>query len=336
MQNNNNKIKNNQSESAKIQSGQRQQIKEKTEQQLAQEVEKYKDVEGMTTKKLNFGLWYVEHRQFFKKIIIACLIVVSAVSWSYTLYGLAYYVVRGMNEDELLVRQLLQTNIVSHDYLTQIGAQDLRHFPVNVLMSTNGKYDLAARVQNINERWYAEFDYYFLVGGEKIGLAHSFILPMEEKYLMALSQEFGKRDAGVSLSKPNNVQLVIENLSWSRINRHKIPNWQDYKNSYLNIIVEDAKFISASKSKLSEKINLNQVDFKAINKTAYNYWQVDFQIVLFRGMDVIGINKISLNEFMSGQERLVEIRWPGKIGRVGKVEVMPELNIMRDDIYIKY
>ncbi len=361
--NQNNKIKNNKPEFAKTE-----QPEENTEQQLAEEVEKYKDVEGLTTKKLNFGLWYVKHRQFFKKIIIACLIAVSAVSWSYTLYGLAYYVVRGMDEDELLVRQLLQTNIVSHDYLTQIGAQDLRHFPVNVLMSANNKYDLAARVQNINERWYAEFDYYFLAGGEpaspspsdkpsqdgsqggpaslqggKIGLAHSFILPMEEKYLMALSQEFGRQDAGVSRSKPNNVQLVIENLSWSRINRHKIPDWQDYKNSRLNIIVKDIKFIPASQSKLSEGEtstsrlpNLNQVNFKAINKTAYNYWQVDFQIALFRGMDIVGINRISLNEFMSGQERLVEIRWPGKIGRVGKAEAMPELNIMRDDIYIKY
>jgi len=331
MQSNNNKTKNNQPDSVKPE-----QVKPKTEQQLAKEVEQYKDIEGLTTKKLNLGLWYVEHRQFFKKIIIACLIVISAVSWSYTLYGLAYYVVRGMDEDELLVSQLLQTNIVSHDYLVQVGAKELRYFPVNVLMSANGKYDLAVRVQNINERWYAEFDYYFLAGNKIVGRTHSFILPMEEKYLMALSQEFGRRDAGVSPSKPNNVQLVIENLGWSRINRHKIPDWQDYKNSRLNIIVEDAKFTPAGKSKLSEKVNLNQVDFKAINKTAYNYWQVDFQIALIRGMDIVGINKISLNEFMSGEDRPVQIRWPGKINRVGKVEVAPELNIMRDDIYIKF
>ncbi len=341
MQNNNNKIENSQSKFAKTE-----QLKEKIEQQLAQKVAKYKDTEGLTTKKLNFGLWYVEHRQLFKKTIIACLIVVSAVSWSYTLYGLAYYVARGMDEDKLLVRQMLQTNIVSHDYLTQIGAQDLRNFPVNILTSASGKYDLAVRVQNINERWHAEFDYYFLADngpvssslsdqpsrdgsqGGKIGMARGFILPMEEKYLMALSQEFNV--------KPIGAQLVIENLSWSRIDRHTIPDWQDYKNSRLNIVIEDIKFTPAGKSNLSGTVSLNQVNFKATNKTAYNYWQVDFQIALFRGMDVASVNKVSLNEFMSGQERLVEIRWPGDIGRISKSEVMRELDIMRDDIYIPY
>ena len=145
---------------------------------------------------------------------------------------------------------------------------------------------------------------------------------------MALSQEFNV--------KPIGAQLVIENLSWSRIDRHTIPDWQDYKNSRLNIVIEDIKFTPAGKSNLSGTVSLNQVNFKATNKTAYNYWQVDFQIALFRGMDVASVNKVSLNEFMSGQERLVEIRWPGDIGRISKSEVMQELDIMRDDIYIQY
>lgn len=323
MQNNNNKTENNQSDSEKAE-----EIKEKTEQQLAKEVERYKDVEGLSTRKLNLGLWYVEHRQLFKNIIIGFLIVVAAVSWSYTLYGLAYYVMRGMDEDNLLAEQLVQTSTIGHNYIASLGAKDLKYFPVNILVSSNNKYDLAALVQNINDRWYVEFDYYFLAGNEIFGRAHSFILPNEEKYLMALAQEFGV--------KPGQAQLVLENINWSRISRHKIPNWQDYKNSRLDIIIENAKFTPADTSKLSEKISLNQIDFEASNKTAYNYWQVDFQIVLFRGMDIVSVNKVSLNEFMSGEHRPVQVRWPGKISRVSKVEVIPELNIMKDDIYIKF
>lgn len=302
--------------------------KEKIEEQITKKVKEYKDVEGLTTRKLEFGLWFVEHRAFFKKVIIGLLVAVSAVSWSYTIYGLAYYIIYGMKEDELLAQQIMQTSIIDHDYLVQIGAKDLIFYPVNILASPGGKYDLAVRVQNINERWQAEFDYYFLVNGEQVGRSHGFVLPDDEKYLMALLEKFN--------FKPTGVQLVIENLGWQRINRHKIPDWQDYQDSRLNIVIEDAKFIPASRSNLSDKISLNQVNFKAINKTAYNYWQVDFQVILIRGMDVVGINKVGLSKLMSGQERLIEIRWPGNIGRVSSIEVKPELNILKDDIYIRY
>jgi hypothetical protein len=39
---------------------------------------------------------------------------------------------------------------------------------------------------------------------------------------------------------------------------------------------------------------------------------------------------------MSGQERQIAISWPGNVSRVSRTEIIPEINIMKDDIYIKY
>jgi hypothetical protein len=39
---------------------------------------------------------------------------------------------------------------------------------------------------------------------------------------------------------------------------------------------------------------------------------------------------------MSGQKKSVEISWPGDLGWVDSVEIIPEINIMKDDIYIPY
>lgn len=296
--------------------------------EFKKKVKKYKDTEGLSTKKLDFGLWYVEHKRYFRQAFIGFLIIIGAVTWIYSIYGFAYYIARGMAEDEELVRTLVETKIISHEYLKQISAQDLKYYPVHIFKSGEGKYDLAVRVENSNQRWWAEINYYFSAGNIHTKETASFILPNEAKYLMALARDFRV--------KPANAQLVVKNISWHRVDRHEIADWEDYKNNYLNIAVENIKFIAASRSKITEKINLNQVNFDVVNKTAYNYWQVDFPILLYNGSKLIGVNKYSVSELMSGETRQIQVRWPGNLGRVSGAEAVPELNILRDDIFIKF
>ncbi|MFH1661864.1 MAG: hypothetical protein ABIA02_02100 [Candidatus Falkowbacteria bacterium] len=301
---------------------------EKKEKEIKSKVEKYKDPSGLATKKLNFGLWYVEHKKLFRKIIIGILIAISVVSWSYTLYGFAYYLIKGMNEDELLARDLLRTGNIDHNYILSIAPKDLQYHPIDVLKADKGKYDLVVRIQNPNDRWRAQFDYYFLAGEEIIGKSRSFILPNEEKYLTALSQTLKTR--------PSEVYLVINNIGWSRINRHDIPDWEQFNNNRLNIEINNKEFIPAGKNKLSGIINLNEVSFVASNKTAYNYWEVDFTILLYSGLNIVGVNKYTLSEFMSGEDRNVQMRWPGSVGNVTDIDVIPEIDIMDEEVYIEF
>jgi len=39
---------------------------------------------------------------------------------------------------------------------------------------------------------------------------------------------------------------------------------------------------------------------------------------------------------MSGQTRLIQLNWPDSISRVDEVKIIPEINIMDNNIYIKY
>ena len=128
----------------------------------------------------------------------------------------------------------------------------------------------------------------------------------------------------------------MENIKWQRISPHKIPDWHDYYKKHLAISSADIKFTPAGLSPLSEKLNLNQLSFNAINNTAFNFWETGFTILLFRSGELANINHYILNDFMSGQKRFVELSWPGDIGQVDRVEIVPEINIMKDDIYIKY
>lgn len=291
-------------------------------------MENYVSTEGITTKQLEIGLWYIEHKKQLRMVLIVFLILMSAVSWVYTIYGFAYYIARGMSEDDILTRQLVQVNGASHDYVVQIGAKDLAIGSVEIIRSSDKKYDLYTKLQNDNPKWWAEFDYYFTAADRQTEKTQGYILPEEIKYLAALAEDFSYA--------PEDGRLVIENISWHRINQHQISDFDAYRTSHLNIASEDIKFISANNNPLSEKLGLNQLSFNAVNRTAYNYWNVGFVILFYAGDQITAINHYVLTDFMSEQKRLVEISWPGDLGRADRIEIIPEINIMKDDIYIKY
>lgn len=288
----------------------------------------FQDIEGVTEKKLNIGLWYVEHRSKLRLALVIFLILTAGASWAYTVYGFGYYIYRGMKEDELLVQRMVSQGAVGHEYVARIAPRDLEYSPPKILKAAERKYDFLAEVQNANEDYWAEFDYYFLSGGKEIGRSRGFILPAQSKYLMVLGQDFG--------FKPTDARFIIENISWRRLDRHVIADWNAFKNERLNIAVSDIRFTSARASEVSEKINLNDLKFTAANNTAYNYWDVSFSILLWSGSSMAGVNKFTLAEFMAGQNRTVEISWPGALPQISKAEVIPEVNIMDPDIYIKY
>lgn len=291
-------------------------------------VKNYAGPEGITTRELEAGLWFVEHKQLLRKILYGFLILTGAISWSYTIYGFAYYLARGMSEDEILTKQLVAAGSVGHDYISQISARELAIRPVEIIKSADNKYDLYVQIVNNNQRWWAEFDYYFIAAGKQTEKISGFILPTEAKYFLALAQNFA--------NPPTQASLVIDNLRWRRLNAHQIPDWNDYFKKHLDIISADIKFTPAGQSLLSDKLNLNQLSFNALNRTAYNFWETGFTILLYRGGDLANLNHYILYDFMSGQKRSVDLSWPGDIGWVDKVEIIPEINIMRDDIYIKY
>lgn len=294
----------------------------------AVDLNRYKDIGGVTIKKLNRGLWYVEHREMLKKIFYGFLILASFVSWSYTIYGFAYYLFRGMAEDEIMARDIAEEGFISHDAVLKTSPRDLVFDFAKALKADGKKYDLFVQIKNPSENHGALFEYYFSADNEETPREQGFILPNETKYLLALGEEFN--------FSPASIQFRIGSISWKRIDKHKIPDWAEYRDEHLNISISDAKFIPAKASGLSEKINFNQVEFNAKNNSPFNYWNVDFAVILFGGVNVVGVNKYNLEEFMSGQERKVSLAWPGAINYVSKIEIMPEVNLLRNDIYIKF
>ena len=134
-----------------------------------------------------------------------------------------------------------------------------------------------------------------------------------------------------------NVKFNIINLSWHRLDAREMPDWNKFRDDHLNgMTIDNEKFIPATDDNLFNKAKINYFEFDFANNTPYNYWDIDFNIILYRQGDIVGVNRYKLEEVMSEQKKTVNIGWLGSFGLVNSTEVIPEVNIMKDDIYIKY
>jgi len=296
--------------------------------QSEMDINRYQSPNSPSYKKLEIGLWLIENKKHLKKALIILLAVISAVSWSYTIYGFAYYIAKGMNDDEILVKQLLATQTIGHEYIVTLAPQDLSYSSPKIFRGEGNKYDFAAEIKNSNEKYWADFKYCFYEQGQEVKCGENFVLPGETKNLIALAKDFSYL--------PREANLTIKEIIWKKIDTREIPNWSSFRDEHLNFVFDGITFKPAISSGLSEKLNLNSLEFYASNKTALNYWEVPLDILFYNGNTLIGVNQYILSEFMSKEKRNVNMSWPGSLAGVNSVKIVPDLNILKNDIYIKY
>lgn len=284
----------------------------------------YEYPDGISMKKLNFGLWWVKNKKKLKNSLIAFLIIVSLISWGYTIFNWTYYLLVLEEKDDKMVKNMARRTTVPYVYLKSRSARSLSVSSVYAIKSGD-KYDLYTIVQNPNKDHWGQISYCFIKGSEEIDCGQEFILPDRRKYILSLARKIG--------NSARDVKFMVKKTTWIKINPHKIPDWEEFEDQHLDFKVDDMKFVPASEYELSEKINLNLLSFKVKNRTAYDYYEVPFNIILFRGGKVIGVNKYSIKDFRSNQEKEVDINWPGYIGSIGEALIEPNLNITREDIY---
>lgn len=289
-------------------------------------LDRYKDPEGLTVTRMKIGLWFVQNKQYMIYFVYGLLIFVAMITWPRFFYVFGEYIIKGMNDDVKILKDLSTNDRTVHDL---IAMQNARNILVDTPQSfkSGENFDLVAKINNPNPGHWGEFSYNFKVGSQDLGLNHGFILPGETKYVMALNKDIDSPDSVVMVS--------LENVVWHKINKHDYPDWEKFKKEHLDITISDKKFSSAQSSILSEKVNLNQLDFKISNNTAYGYYNTGIEIILFSGQHMVGANYYILDKLKSGEQRNINVTWPGNINQVTETTVIPEINIMDEDLYLK-
>ena len=275
--------------------------------------------EDMSERQIGFRLWLINHYRQIRTVITVVLIGISSIFWGYTIYGiLDFWLITGPKEQQALAE--LSAELVNPEAVTANRAEDLIVGEPEVFGEA-GKYDLAVKVGNPNAKWYVEFDYQFSGLSAEQPVRHGFALPGEEKYLISLALP--------EQSQPSGVAVTFKNVKWHRINAHQIPDYEKWGLDHLNFKISDKDFTTSG-----DKLTFNQLNFKIRNMTAYGYYNVDVGILLFRGSNLQGVNYISLDSFIAGEERNVSLQWKDSTLSPTEVQIQPTVNVFDPTIYM--
>lgn len=283
------------------------------------DLNKYKDSEGLSIQKMNFGLWLAENRGNISKAFTVFLVLLSAGFFIYSSYSFFRYFASAPQNSlfDQSVELVSPRNIVQE---MEIGSPQV--------FVNDKKYDLAVNLKNPNSRFFGVLNYCFSQNELNINCGQNFILPSEEKYVLALGQALTEGQS--------QIVFKITSIQWERIDLHLIPDWTSYLANRLNIGFEGVHFSSPSESGLSEKINLNTLYFEVINNSSFGYYEVPLNILIFNGSELVAVNRYLLKDFLAGEKRQVNLSWPGDFRNVTKIDIQPDLNILEESVFSKY
>lgn len=292
---------------------------------LAQ-ISNFRDESGVSTRRLEFGLWYLRHRKHFYLGIIVFLSLVSLSTILYSGYTFSHYLIIGRDQDAQLYQDIGSSQF---QLIRQEPAGNLVQISdVSLLLQQNNQADIVAKVTNANPRSVLNLEYYFNVSGEQIGAGNDFVLPGETKYVMALNQKLTSIQSGA--------ELVITQTRYTSLPRGVYPIWQQYRGDRLNLLVENATFIPGQDSGLSEKISVGELRFTITNQAGYSYKQLPLAIVLRQGQRIVSVSRYFIDNFRSGEQKKINLSWPGSWVGINQIEILPDVNILDENIYLQY
>jgi hypothetical protein len=258
---------------------------------------------------LKYSYWYVLNKAKLKKIGIIVFGLFDCLLIGFCIYGVVDAAVNYKKEKELFAN-INSIRLTPTDRPGQLQI-------LNPLILTNGlsKYDLVVKIRNANDNWLAvSLTYHFVVNNNtNTPTQKSFLLNNEEKYLSILGYQ--------NLTPIKNITVQIDEVSWRRVAQTPILKAIDFK-------ISDIKLNSSSQLSGQTGDYFNQVSFKVLNNSIYNFWEAGFQIVLLGSQNnVLAINNLKISNLQSFQDRFIEVSFFNIKTHVSKVLVLPDIDI---------
>lgn len=261
--------------------------------------------------------WAIVHQIGLKKSLTYFLIFLSVVFWGYGIYGiLDWFLITGPSERAAIAR--LHIDLVNYDARKPVRPLEVR----GVTLLPGTRADAFATIKNPNSNWHGAFEYRFKISGEKTEFKNGFILPGEEKLIL---------DLGIAVTgKPTRAELEIQKMKWSRVIPREISDYGTYRDARLAF---DITGISYTPTLQVAGATVSRASFSVRNSSAFSYFEVPFQVILYRGGVIAGVNTATIANLASGEERQVDVTWFNTIAGITKVEVKPDLNIFDSSLY---
>jgi hypothetical protein len=289
-------------------------------------IKQYHDSEGLSVGKMEFGLWFIQNKSSFVKLFYLFLIIISVVTWAIFFFTFGHYIIIGMKQDKSLSSDLVSTATISHELiLSQMPKPLLYNYP-EIIKQKDLNTQIITEIENPNEKHWAEIDYSYIDNGVIVMSGKTFVLPKENKLLADSTEK----------QISNEIILKINSIGWKR---HGLGDYKAYKtfhDEHLDFTVDGLVFTPSKKTLLSEKIPLNSLGFRIKNNTPYNYWRLPLNIFFYNNSSLTGASEYTIVQFLSGEEKTIDLTIPGSFNRVSDTIIAPNINILDKEVYIDF
>jgi hypothetical protein len=284
------------------------------------------DQEVEEERRYRLSLWWVQNKGAIKRIglvvfLVVDLLLLAIAGW----YFVDAYLLQRTAEETALEQMVASGQLDLNAYTQATAAKDLDFEKPKVFALGGGEYDFYATLINTNKDWWAEFTYQFSFKNGETELQAGFILPDEEKPLVAL----GIESEGVLTS----ASLVIASVEWHRVDHHMTGEYETWFADRYQFTISDAIYTQTVELEEDGDLDVGRVTFTVKNESPFSYYSPRFYVVLLRNTTPVGVNTTTLQSIETGSEHDVTLNWFGSRPGATSVEIIPEINLFDIDVY---
>jgi len=276
---------------------------------------------GLSDSQLKIGYWILLNKKKWFRWFIRLFIGFNVILWGYNFYGWTDWFM-GREAYLQLLNDLQESLVNVEAYKQKETPQGFQTLGLFVFSLGENRYDLVGKLRNPNPQWMALIEYQFVTSNPKLKtkVYKDFILPSDEKYLIDSAVE--------SESTVANPKINLISLKWERVR-----GFEEKKKEMLRFDLSDIEFQGSKSLGIGDKVEISRVNFKAFNRSPYNFSKVGFAVVLLSGPRPVGVNYLIASDFLSEQIKNLEVNWFSTLPGVTKVEVKPDVNILDKSNY---
>ncbi len=270
-------------------------------------------------KNLKLSYWIVSHKILLIKLGIFIIILFNVLIFSISIFIFSkLYIFEYQNYKNNLnilsnTSQILKT-------LRPYGKNDIKQLNLEgtFVFDNNGKYDFLALFTNPNPNYMANFEYRFVTIAGNTDWKKSFILPGSQKYLYHFSFE--------SEQPLSDTQVEFRNFKWKRIVKYN-----EFAKEHLNFNFTNKEFLQNLEN---EKINA-KIKFTIQNNSVFSFKELGLLILFENNSEIVAADYIKKQNILANKQYPVEISIYKDIGNASQFLIVPDVNILDQNLYIE-
>lgn len=279
--------------------------------------------DSLSNKDLVKAEWYLKHKSLLRKIFFTVVIIFVSILNIIGLVGWGKYLVFGTVEDQILWQETV-SSVINYEPLQKYYKPiALEIDNVTVTQPALERYDFSVQIKNKNKRKIAEVDFKFVYNGGETKIATAKVLPNSERPIVLFGHQ--------SNTFPSAVEIIIDDIRWKTIDPHDLFDVENYMRERVQIEFSNFEFLEKSEA---EDRPASSILFTAKNNSDYSFWSLPVLIEMKSGGEITGYLQTSLNEFISGEERTVDLRSVARNLSVTNISAFPIADFFDIDVYM--